>query len=357
MQHTPKQTYNNSEGVVLDGNQLQQSFKRNDVSGFELIPPLTIDFQPETRLMEAVWQRPVSSCEYRQYIRFIGLCIAALRVEFLLIDFTKMGDPTLEDQQNTNHFLAQVKKKSPLIRSARVLAKTGTQQRAYEAVIKNGPALPYQVSFFYDQAEAKEWLLQAPFPKAALHSSKVSVSLQSGLKTLKKYTQAYPKATPEKQIAPGNNAITTSIPQPPQAVTRCQTDFVSITTDRNTKQLQLRWLRRVTSREYRYAILKTARAVINNNIRSVLVNNQQLGIINLEDQTWAVSVTVFVLKKNPIERLAIVSAPDVMQQMASESMNKRVTKHVCPQTIQYFMTEDEAIEWLNLLHDNLQATA
>jgi hypothetical protein len=355
MQNRQVKAYSNPGQVLSNKSQKQESAMDNEVTKTKRIPPLTISFQPKTRFLEVVWQRPVSSSEYRQYIRFVGVCIAALRVKFILTDFTKMGEPTLADQQNTNSFLNEVKKKATLTRSARVLSRTGSQQRIYEGVIKNGPFLPYEVRFFFDQAQARDWLLQPPFPKKALNSSKLPIPLQASIKDLKKYAASELTENPLQDSETGKAEIT-AVPHADSQVTRCQTDFVTIIINNTTKLLQLRWLRRVTSREYRFAILKTARAVVNNNIQTVLINNQQLGIINLEDQAWAVAVTVSVLKKNPVKRLAIISAPDVMQQIASENMNLRVKKQLYPQAIQYFLTEDEAIEWLSLAQNNLQAT-
>jgi hypothetical protein len=355
MQNRQIKAYSNPGQFLLNKNQNQESAIDNDVPKAKRIPPLTISFEPEARFLEVVWQRPVSSSEYRQYIRFVGVCIAVLRVKFLLTDFTRMGDPTLEDQQNTNSFLEEVKKKAFLTRSARVLSRTGSQQRMYEAVVKNGPVLPYEVRFFFEADQARDWLLQPPFPKNTLNGARLPIPLQASLRDLKKYAAGELTELPS-QDAETAITETTALPKADSQVTRCQTDFVTIIINKNTKLLQLRWLRRVSSREYRFAVLKTARAVVNNNIQTVLVNNQQLGIINLEDQAWAVAVTVSVLKKNPVKRLAIISAPDVMQQIASENMNSRVKKQLYPQAIQYFLTEDEAIEWLSLAQNNLQST-
>ncbi|WP_162425750.1 STAS/SEC14 domain-containing protein [Pontibacter pudoricolor] len=355
MQNRHVKAYSNPGQVLFNKSQNQEAATYNDVTKPRRIPPLTISFQLETRFLEVVWQRPVSSSEYRQYIRFVGVCIAALRVKYLLTDFSRMGDSTLEDQQDSNSFLNEVKKKATLSRSARVFSSTGTQQQMYEAVIKNGPDQPYEIRFFFDQEQARDWLLQPPFPKEALTTRKLPIPLQASVRDLKRYAACELTENPLQEATTGKTE-TTALLHPDSQVMRCQTDFVTIVTDNKTKLLQLRWLRRVTSREYRYAVLKTARAVINNNIQAILVNNQQLGIINLEDQAWAVAITVSVLKKNPVERLAIISAPDVMQQIASENMNRRVKNQIYPQTIQYFLTEDEAIEWLSFAQDNLQET-
>lgn len=302
--------------------------------------PLLVKYNPGSKYLESTFQRPVTNHEYRQCIRFIGLCIAILRVEYILADFTKMGNPTLEDQQNSEDFLNKALKKTTLIRSARVLAGDASQQQVYDAVVQGSPVLPFQVQAFTSPEVAREWIFQKPFPMNRHKCHSILIPMYCSLKDLKLFAKA--EAAKEASY---NISTTTDVP----AITRCHADFVELKFDRQKSLLQLRWLRRVTSREYRYGILKTGRLVIEHQVKSVLINNHNLGVLTLEDQSWLVVTTSAILTRSCVEKMAVVSSADVMQQMATESINRRIKQIYQDYPAQYFLTEGEAMNWLQLI--------
>ncbi|MEJ8757236.1 hypothetical protein WG947_09535 [Pontibacter sp. H259] len=295
---------------------------------------LAIRFEPGTRFLEATWQRSVTDEEYRQGIRFLGLCIAILRAEFMLVNFSNMGTPTPENQRSTADYLQHALKVTTLKRSARVLDRANLQQQMYDAVVKNSPELPYEVKQYYSVEEAKEWLFQDGVPAG----NSVLIPLHCSLKVLKKFASA----DGTKSITNLHQSVK------PDDLHRLQTSFMELLTDVPNRFMRLCWLRPVTSREYRYGVLKAGRIAIENQIQKVVVQNQRLGTLTLEDQGWLVTTTIEFISKSAIEQMAVITSADVMQQMASETIKSRIMKSNLPFQSRHFLSESEAMDWLHL---------
>ena len=308
-----------------------------EADAVKIAAPISISFNPGSKLMEFVWQRPVSSNEYRQCIRFIGLCVAILRVEFILVDFRKMGNPTLEEQKTTEHFLRNALKNSTVIRSARVIANTRSQQEVYNAILKSNLTLPYQVKGFLTTEEAKDWLFREPFIPTANPEHKVLIPVHCSLKDLKKFASDNLEVSGVVHAHPEENTLKTS---------RCHNDFMEIIIDHQNSLLQLRWLRKTTSREYRYGILKASRSLIEKQLVNLLVNNQRQSALTLQDQTWLVTLMKPILYRSKVEKIGVVLSSDMMQQMVSESLTKRIVQHNSPYRAKHFLSEEEAKDWL-----------
>jgi len=292
--------------------------------------PLCIKLQMSAKFVEAVWQRPVNDEEYRQGIRFLGLCLAILRAEYLLVDFTQMGNPTPQNQQSTSDYLQRALEVSTLKKCVWVLA---TEQPIYEAVVQQIPDQPNTFKPFYNTAAAREWLLD----KVTLTGESILIPAHCSLKELKRFANSeLGKAT----IDSGQ----TDTDKP--ATTRCKTDFMEILVDRSKSIIKLCWLRRVTSREYRYGILKCGRALLENNLQRLMVQNQRLGTLTLEDQTWLVNISAQIFAKSKMKLFTVVMSSDIMQQMASESIKARLSKKNLPYKSQCFLSEAEAMNWL-----------
>ncbi len=302
---------------------------------------LKISYCPSLKYLEAAWQQPVSSLEYRHHIRFVGICIALLKIKYILIDFTKFGNPTLVDQKSTSDFLQKALLNTTLVRSARVLSGDEQQFRVHKSIEEEGIKLPYQVKVFYSTEEGKKWLLPQQSENICSRDS-IWIPVDCNHKILRSLAASEVTATAEVQDEAKEEATNTTV---------CRTDFMEIVIDLNKKLLVLRWLRIASSREYRYGILKAVRALLENKIELLLINNHRRGILTLADQTWFVSNSVAVLSKSNLQKLAIINSADAIQQMTSEAIDARMKKANLAFSSQLFLSEAEATGWL-LTTDN-----
>ena len=297
---------------------------------------LKLTYFPEQRLFEVVWQRPVQSAEYRHLIRFTGLCIAVLRAEYILTDFSKLGAPSAELQESTAAFMQKALQNTTVKRSARVLAENDLQVKAHQAITEKGPVLPYKVQAFYSRSEARQWLTTG---LASRSGSSIRIPLHSSLKALRGIATTHAQ---QSILVPASKQNR----EQDIKVTRCHTDFMEVVIDPEQSLLVLRWLRKVNSREFRYGILKAGRALIRCRLRLVLLNNQRMGMLTLGDQAWLSLRAAYLFSRSKLEFLAVVNSPDVMQQMASDTVNTRIRQLYNSHASNYFLSEPEAINWL-----------
>lgn len=125
-----------------------------------------------------------------------------------------------------------------------------------------------------------------------------------------------------------------------------QKDYVEIALDQRRKLLSVRWLRPVQSQEYRDGIEETARILLAHNLEKLLVNNQRMGVLTMADQGWLAKISVEVIPRTNLKWLAIVSSVDVLQQLTNEVLDRRVKEETPFFITQYFLSEQEALEWL-----------
>ena len=71
------------------------------------------------------------------------------------------------------------------------------------------------------------------------------------------------------------------------------------------------------------------------------------GVLTMEDQGWLARTSVEVISRSKLQRLAIISSMDMLQQLTNEVLDSRV-KEVSPHFFhtQYFLSEQSALEWL-----------
>lgn len=124
------------------------------------------------------------------------------------------------------------------------------------------------------------------------------------------------------------------------------TDYVDITFDKPNHLLLVCWRRSVKSHEYRDGIEETGRHLLRLDVEKLLVNNQRMGVLTMDDQGWLAKISIEVISNSHLRYLAIVSSTDALQQMTNEVLDKRV-KVAAPAFItQYFLSEEDALEWL-----------
>ncbi|WP_276496250.1 hypothetical protein [Pontibacter litorisediminis] len=304
---------------------------------------LSLLYSPSRKYLLADWLRPVSSEEYRQGIRFIALSIAKLRVQYTVIDLSKVGVPSEEDQHCTSVFLKQALHNTSLCRSARVLSGDARQWSAYARVVEDTEALPYKTNVFGTVEKAQAWVLEDKPNADAVPEDFMSVPMSSKPKALRALLQALPPL----EVIDSSPAVKTEAVQDVAGheVLRL-TGFLQLSKEKQSSLLTLRWLRPVQSREYRYGVLLAGRALMAHKLERLLVDNRRLGIPSLEDQAWLTNVSIEILAKSRLTRMAIIPSFDWLQQMATEAVGCKIKGAVPTYLSSYFLTESEALEWL-----------
>ncbi|MDX5437325.1 MAG: hypothetical protein LPK03_09035 [Pontibacter sp.] len=296
---------------------------------------LSIYFSRSNKYISACWQRQVSSSEYRQGIRAIAACIATLRVELVLIDFSNTGAPTAKDQACTASFLKQALSNTSLRRSAHVFSEDPAQWQAYQYVMENADKFPYQTQTFRSGEEAKAWLFEGI--AANEPEDLVSVPMPFSARSLSR-SLCTPSTHPERKVAKAA----------PCSIITQHLNFAKITVDIDQSLLTLTWLRPVRSREYRYAILKAERALQEHQLEKMLINKQRMGVPTLDDQSWLLNNAIKGLSRCGLRRMAILSSGDLLQQIVNDEVIHKVESTGLSYQSRYFMFEDEALEWLQL---------
>lgn len=337
--HYPLRAYTENQNITsVSANENKQALQQLQPTAANPAPALKITYYPSHKFLEATWQRPVSSQEYRQTIRFIGVCVAMLRAEYMLVDFSEMGSPTEEDERTTTQFLQKALQNTTLKRSARLLADTEDQARSYKAVTDNGPVIPYQVQVFRSVEAARQWLFNDCSGTPYNAGTGIWIPLDCSLRVLKNIAHttaggmliAKPAAAQTKE----------------SSISRYATDYVEIIADEDKSLIILRWLRKITTREHRHGILKAGKALVEKNIRLAVLNQQRSGVLTLEEQGWLAKQSAAIISRSNLERLAIINSVDVIQQMASNKINLRIRKTYDNYLSEYFLNENDATYWL-----------
>lgn len=124
------------------------------------------------------------------------------------------------------------------------------------------------------------------------------------------------------------------------------TDYVDVFYDKPNHLLLVCWRRSVKSHEYRDGIEEIGRHLLRLDVEKLLVNNQRMGVLTMDDQGWLAKISIEVISKSHLKYLAIVSSTDALQQMTNEVLDKRVKVETPPFITQYFLSEEDALEWL-----------
>lgn len=337
--HYPLRAYTAKQNVTsVSANENKLALQQTQPTAEIPAPALKLTYYPSHRFLEATWQRPVSSQEYRQAIRFVGVCVAMLRAEYMLADFSEIGTPTEEDERTTMQFLQKALQNTTLKRSARLLGDSEDQARSYKAVTENGPVVPYQAQVFWSATAARQWLFKDFENMPYETGSGIWIPLDCSLRVLKNISQVPAGdaivAAPDAALKKANS------------ISRYTTDFAEIIADEDKSLIILRWLRKVTIREHRFGILKAGRALVEKNIRFAVLNQQRSGVLTLEEQGWLANQSADIISRSKLKRLAIINSIDAIQQMASNIINLRIRKTYSNYLSEYFLNENDAMYWL-----------
>lgn len=105
------------------------------------------------------------------------------------------------------------------------------------------------------------------------------------------------------------------------------------------------WKRPVSGAIYRGSLLRLLSTVTQRQLRHWLSDGRRMGPILYADQAWTLEEFVPLLVKAGVERIAIVSSEDVLNQIAVDRMVS-ATAAVVPYSIAFFQDPSIAQLWL-----------
>ena len=309
---------------------------------------LALSFNPTKKFLFANWLRPVNSTEYRHGIRMIALSITTLRVQFSLTDFSKVGALPLQDQTCTANFLKKALTNTSLQRCARIIPTDLGPMHAYEQVMRSAQDLPYQVNAFTCVNAAQEWLFEntSTLPVCAQHLC--DISLDTNMHFLRGLMQQIVAVKTNIGRTAGHESMNDATDG--SLVIISETDYMRISVDCCNSMISLRWLKPVNSTEFRCGVQKVGQLIREQYLEKFMVNNQNLGVLSVQDQSWVMQQMCNIITETNLSRIAVVSSENTLQQMVTETIDRKIQQNSKLYEPAYFFTEDEAIEWLLLKH-------
>ncbi|ARS34679.1 hypothetical protein CA264_04020 [Pontibacter actiniarum] len=301
-------------------------------------PFLTLRYSPSLEYLSASWLHPISSPLYRQGIRTIAVCVARLGVKLVYNDLSRAGAPTKQDQCCTASFLKQALAKTPLRRSAKVIPTDEPRWQEYKSLTQQAKDLPYETGIFSCGTEATSWLFAGIKKKSCAPDDLLAIPMSDNLPDLTNLPLS--SSSPEQPVSTG--------PPAEGNVMLFRTDFVEVNLCQQQRILLVCWLRPVISWEYRQGIEEAGRFLLEYRLEKLLINNQRLGVLNIDDQNWLAATSIRLIAQSNLKRLAVISSSDILQQLTDETLDARVKSADLQFHTRYFFWEDEALEWLAL---------
>jgi len=136
-------------------------------------------------------------------------------------------------------------------------------------------------------------------------------------------------------------------------------DFIEFRIDTDKKLLYGKWLRNVTSTEYKAGLQEVGKLLNQYDMKLWLQNSEKLEPLNINDQKWLTEQFGILLIQFPLQYIAVVTprnSAHFAELLAVREKAYRIfgkSKHV-----EVFETEEEALAWLipNMQYYRLPAT-
>ncbi|WP_143741206.1 hypothetical protein [Pontibacter ramchanderi] len=302
---------------------------------------LSVCFCPHLKLLCGKWDRFPTSAELRQSIRLLARAVAILKAELMLVELPSQYQVSEEDQQWAKKFTKEALNYTSIKRVARIVPKDvlGPIQQTLQELDN----MPYEAQLFSDRKSGLQWLLPDHY-QAITDEAFIPVPLHFNLKLIR--TGIKERGHAAVPVGLAQRGKPTNVEEPLPGLLTIETDFVSITLDKAKSLMNIRWKKAPQSRQYRYGMLKAARALIEHRLERLLLNNQRLGMLTLEDQGWLVATSREIIPKMNLRKLAVISSADALQQMSSENIGQKLKQAALDHKANYFLAEEDALEWL-----------
>lgn len=301
---------------------------------------ISVCYCSHLKLLSAEWVQSDDSDNLRHAIRLLARTAAILRAELLLIAMPAPFQVSEADSLWIEEFMRAALRHSPLKKIARVIKGLSAEERPEERFNQNQQSTPIQCAYFGDKPTAQQWLLGERIGELN-EEGRQGIPLQLNLGHIRHLiSQAAKPAVQPKREAEQNSPQTQAL-----SLDIC-TDFVSISIDHTKQLMRINWKKPPLSRQYRYGMLKAYRALVEHRLSKLLLNNQRMGVLTLEDQGWLVSMAQKLLPKSKLQKLAVITSANALQQFGSENIGKRLQQASLTHKTNYFLLEEEALDWL-----------
>ncbi len=299
---------------------------------------ISVCYSPHLKLLRAEWVQSADSNNLRHAIRLLARTAAVLRAELLLIAMPAPFQVSEADLQWIEEFMQAALRYSPLRKIARVIEGLPIEDEPQGKHMHRHASI--QCAYFDNIPDAQAWLLGDRLGELT-EEDRQRIPLKLNLGNIR---HLLPQQV--KQHTPHQQQTVPVKPQRQVQMLNVCTDFVSISIDHSNQLMRISWKKTPHSRQYRYGMLKAYRALVEHRLGKLLLNNQRLGVLTLEDQGWLVSMAKELLPKSKLQKLAVVTAPDTLQQLSSEAIGKRLQEASLKHVARYYLLEEEAIDWL-----------
>ncbi|MDX5438545.1 MAG: hypothetical protein LPK03_15185 [Pontibacter sp.] len=214
--------------------------------------------------------------------------------------------------------------------------------------------MPYQISMFTTAPAAQEWLFEDAYQESTNAHHLCDISLDTDMQYLRGLMQQI--------VAVKTNTTKIAEPESMDNATEgspvliCETDYLRISVDSCNGLISLRWLKQVNSPEFRNGIEKVGQLIREQHLDKFMVNNQNLGVLSVQDQGWVMQQMCSIITETNLSRIAVVSSENTLQQLVTETIDQKIKENSKLYMPNYFFSEEEALEWLLLRHQPNQAS-
>ena len=126
-------------------------------------------------------------------------------------------------------------------------------------------------------------------------------------------------------------------------------DYLSISLKKEERLLHTKWLRNVSSDEYREGITVVKELILQHQVELWLTDSRLLGHILFADQQWIKREMAPLIKSSNLKRIARVLTEDVFHYISFENMIQRVKEEYDTSVeLAQFSSLEAAFDWLQM---------
>lgn len=124
-------------------------------------------------------------------------------------------------------------------------------------------------------------------------------------------------------------------------------EYLYISVDEAVKSMHIRWLRPVSSNEYREALLYCKALIMEKHLERWLIDSRKLDHILFSDQQWIRRELADSVRESSLQKIARILKDDVFSYISFENMIQTISEeHGTAVEIGQFSSEDAALFWL-----------
>lgn len=126
-------------------------------------------------------------------------------------------------------------------------------------------------------------------------------------------------------------------------------DYISLSYQEEALLLQAKWLRSVSSEEYRSGIEQMKLLILEKGAALLLIDSRRLRNVPFADQQWIKREVAPELISSRLQKLARVLTEDVFNYISFENLLQNITdEHKTGIEIAQFTTMESALAWLKM---------